>query len=794
MINIHGMKNSGLLCLILIMALLTGSISSATLTYDGEAETASEVEASSEPEVSIEPSAEPVENGEVETAGEAEVSLEPEEPVEPSAEPVENGEAETVNEAEVSSEPEESAEPSAEPDAEETSEAVVYANSISGMVWIDTNDDGIRDNDELPLAGFTVGLYEESDPAEAVRTATTDADGMYRFTNIEPVTYMVGVKATFIDGDEYLTPLVGVTGDNKFHAADALTDYIISFSDPIGMAEDSVITDIDAGIRTPPGVAPRANGVICSYYGRYVSAEGYPIANAQVRIAFCYQTQPLIGSKSYRYDMANTVTNSNGDIIFFSKLSYNDVTVDPIYFVLLFPKSSFGGVSQVQIRNQASKITSNANASPYAPQTIASKFNITPYGLSTSDYDAFAVGSGTVNSWWGNSQEIHIGGYNPNSTPPASYTPQEISIGLSSTVQTKITENYYIEGTPQTLFDSNTKVYITNVNYSNNPNDPRTITVGGVTDTYEYAGYRLNTTSGALQTGRPITMTVQRGSSVTFNYYYRLPAGPKTVQIKYMDLNGVDLAIQPDSSSVSVANGNPFSHNTEQKNVGYYKAVYYTLSTDIPIVTYPVPTTSPRTVSIASVTEDVTVTIYFVSTLIDIEVPARMEFYATAGTGGVVTPDAAGTPNYATATFNNVSDLPVQVLFEKMTVDTINTSNALSIVEDVDDIAVSSINRRLHLDIVPTSGITNDFTTGISNIRPDTAYTIPVLMGTLDGKYYTESDIPAGGQVSGQGSTVGTGGSGTCEVGGKYVGDYPLVSLKYNVNVIFTFTLELMGY
>ena len=156
----------------------------------------------------------------------------------------------------------------------ENTESEVYANSISGMLWLDMFDDipngiyagdGVRQAEEQPLAGYTVYFYAESDTDSAVQTVQTDANGKYSFENLEPGRYTVGVKTKTMKGVEYLLPffwLDGIEGDNRFVAAyDEETDaYLYAYTAPIEIAEDTVVTDLDGGMRTPPEAQPMAGG------------------------------------------------------------------------------------------------------------------------------------------------------------------------------------------------------------------------------------------------------------------------------------------------------------------------------------------------------------------------------------------------------------------------------------------------------------------------------------------------------------------------------------------------------
>ena len=159
-----------------------------------------------------------------------------------------------TEESEPSEEPEESTEAEeSEPEITEP-ETTTVTNSISGVLWIDANTDGIYDSGESPLADYPVYLYAEDDTDNAVQTATTDADGKYLFEDMEPGRYVVGIKAEE-NGTEYLLPLMGVQNDNKFYVA---PDYSKVISNPIDIDADAVVEDIDAAMRTSPVIQPRA--------------------------------------------------------------------------------------------------------------------------------------------------------------------------------------------------------------------------------------------------------------------------------------------------------------------------------------------------------------------------------------------------------------------------------------------------------------------------------------------------------------------------------------------------------
>ena len=64
---------------------------------------------------------------------------------------------------------------------------------ISGMVWLDSNSDGARGAREKGVAGYPVYLYRSGNAAPIDETET-NKQGNYSFMDLEPGSYIVGVK------------------------------------------------------------------------------------------------------------------------------------------------------------------------------------------------------------------------------------------------------------------------------------------------------------------------------------------------------------------------------------------------------------------------------------------------------------------------------------------------------------------------------------------------------------------------------------------------------------------------
>lgn len=72
--------------------------------------------------------------------------------------------------------------------------------SVGDQVFIDSNSNGVFDAGDVPLSGVTVDLYRDANgdgvasPGELVASATTNASGIYTFSNLGPDSYIVKVR------------------------------------------------------------------------------------------------------------------------------------------------------------------------------------------------------------------------------------------------------------------------------------------------------------------------------------------------------------------------------------------------------------------------------------------------------------------------------------------------------------------------------------------------------------------------------------------------------------------------
>jgi uncharacterized repeat protein (TIGR01451 family) len=92
---------------------------------------------------------------------------------------------------------------------------------LAGVVFADTNNNGVRDAGELPIAGAQVTLTGTNDLGAIVPvTVSAGDDGSYAFTNLRPGTYTITETqpAGYLDGKDSMGTLGGTPGNDVFGA------------------------------------------------------------------------------------------------------------------------------------------------------------------------------------------------------------------------------------------------------------------------------------------------------------------------------------------------------------------------------------------------------------------------------------------------------------------------------------------------------------------------------------------------------------------------------------------------
>src|SRR5207245_530681 len=91
--------------------------------------------------------------------------------------------------------------------------------SLSGYVYSDLNDNGLRDSGDQPIAGTTITLTGSNDLGTPVKLPTpTAADGSYESSNLRPGTSLHDALpiAGHLQGKNNLGSLGGTAGNDVF--------------------------------------------------------------------------------------------------------------------------------------------------------------------------------------------------------------------------------------------------------------------------------------------------------------------------------------------------------------------------------------------------------------------------------------------------------------------------------------------------------------------------------------------------------------------------------------------------
>jgi len=133
--------------------------------------------------------------------------------------------------------------------------------TVSGLVWNDSNDNGIRDDWEHGLAGIGVELYT-ADPStrQLILSSTTDGSGQYSFVDFNTICSDTEFVVHFDrpSGWAFSPPLQ----TERFRNSDVVT------SDGFSVVFDWVInsfpiTHVDCGLVPPPRSTPKCSCTDC---------------------------------------------------------------------------------------------------------------------------------------------------------------------------------------------------------------------------------------------------------------------------------------------------------------------------------------------------------------------------------------------------------------------------------------------------------------------------------------------------------------------------------------------------
>ena len=261
--------------------------------------------------------------------------------------------------------------------------------AISGVVWVDLNQDGIIQGGEPGLSGVLLSLYQDNNGTKGalLGTQTTDASGAYSFSNLAPGSYFVEVTGgvsgyTLVSGGSNPRPVVISNAnstnnnfgylsqakltvsktDNVNHAvtagSSAVTYTIVVSNAGPGAADGTLVKD--------PAVAGiDVTGVTCgSVSGGAACPSLTPPGVTDLQGGIAIPTLPAGGSVTFT--VTATITVTGGSVV-------NTVTLTPPQGLLTTSDSVLTSSDTVGVGQVADlSITKDDGVTSVAPNTSVS--------------------------------------------------------------------------------------------------------------------------------------------------------------------------------------------------------------------------------------------------------------------------------------------------------------------------------------------------------------------------------------------------------------------------------------
>ena len=125
---------------------------------------------------------------------------------------------------------------------------IVELASIGNYVWLDSNRDGIQDNNEIGIPGIRVVLFNEDGDIIDGKDIVTDEDGFYLFDGLLPGTYSVGFDLDSLP----VSMQISINNAGNDDAKDSDADPDTWISDDVTLTAGEQNLTVDAGINPIP--------------------------------------------------------------------------------------------------------------------------------------------------------------------------------------------------------------------------------------------------------------------------------------------------------------------------------------------------------------------------------------------------------------------------------------------------------------------------------------------------------------------------------------------------------------
>ena len=293
----------------------------------------------------------------------------------------------------------------AAPNATKVDFAFVKPASVGNFVWFDANKDGIQDADEAGVAGVTVTLTDgagnpvidlDGNPVKAV---TTDANGMYEFTNLMPNVDRIVANAGEENYKVVFTVPAGYSATTS-NAGDPEKDSNGADSS-VTLAQGQDDETVDLGLVADGTIGDTLFWDVDNSGGSVPSGVDKPLAGVTVTLNY---TTPAGVEKTL-----TTVTDADGHY------SFKDLA--PGDYVVTVDKASLATVCP-ECTAQTHAPSGDLTASEGQELSLTSKVTLSPGAMMNNDQDwAFTgVANTAIVKAIAEPTEVPVGGFTPGTT------------------------------------------------------------------------------------------------------------------------------------------------------------------------------------------------------------------------------------------------------------------------------------------------------------------------------------------------------------------------------------------
>ena len=293
----------------------------------------------------------------------------------------------------------------AAPNATKVDFAFVKPASVGDFVWFDPNKDGIQDADEAGVPGVTVTLTDgagnpvidlDGNPVKAV---TTDANGMYEFTNLMPNVDRIVANAGEENYKVVFTVPAGYSATTS-NAGDPEKDSNGADSS-VTLAQGQNDETVDFGLVADGAIGDTLFWDVDNNGGSEPSGADKPLVGVTVTLAY---TTPAGVEKTL-----TTVTDENG------KYSFKDLA--PGDYVVTVDKASLATVCP-ECTAQTHAPSGDLTASEGQELSLTSKVTLSPGAMPNNDQDwAFTgVANTAIVKAIADPTEVPVGGFTPGTS------------------------------------------------------------------------------------------------------------------------------------------------------------------------------------------------------------------------------------------------------------------------------------------------------------------------------------------------------------------------------------------